>query len=250
MKKFPAICFLMVISASAPAEVSPVTANTSGVGLVRAKPDSVRVIWGVETQAKDITNARAENAQLVAACSRAIDALKITDLKVKSVSLNVEILREPYDRRDNPPAVVGYRITHILSCRAQADSAEKLADIAGKIVDAALGAGANLLQGVVFFLEDKESAQREALRKAVEDARQNAAALAKGAGMGLGELTGIQGSPSYWGYEYNYYQMNNTQTYQSAGFGGGGGEAGTALFAGELEIRCTVSASFKLVSRK
>ena len=72
-------------------------------------------------------------------------------------------------------------------------------DLAGKVLSAATGAGANQLYGLRFEIEDPSPLQVEARRAAVADARQRAERLAQLAGVKLGpaqSITEIDGGGS------------------------------------------------------
>src|SRR5439155_11669683 len=66
----------------------------------------------------------------------------------------------------------------------------KIAD-AGGLVDAAVGAGANTVDGPTLTVSDQDALYRAALKKAVEDARARAQAIAEAGGFGLGQVTTV-----------------------------------------------------------
>ena len=63
---------------------------------------------------------------------------------------------------------------------------------AGDVLDAAVGSGATSVSGVRFDLKDRAAAEREALRKAVADARGRADAAASGAGLRVDRVLRIE----------------------------------------------------------
>ena len=70
----------------------------------------------------------------------------------------------------------------------------KLAERAAAIIDAALGAGANAMGGVDFFLADPSQAQSQALTLAVQNAGDDAETMAKAAGVTLLGVISIEES--------------------------------------------------------
>jgi uncharacterized protein YggE len=66
----------------------------------------------------------------------------------------------------------------------------KIAD-AGALIDAAVGAGANTVSGPALSVSDRDARYRDALGKAVADARLKAEALAKASGVGLGPVSSV-----------------------------------------------------------
>ena len=62
---------------------------------------------------------------------------------------------------------------------------------AGALVDAAVGAGANTVDGPSLTLSDEDALYRQALERAVENARAKALALAQAGGFGVGPVTTV-----------------------------------------------------------
>src|SRR5690606_24571336 len=71
-------------------------------------------------------------------------------------------------------------------------------DSVGEIVDRAVKAGANQVQGIRFDVQDKQALQLEALKLAVQQGMGKAEAMAEAAGVTLGELVSM--SESYSSY--------------------------------------------------
>ena len=61
----------------------------------------------------------------------------------------------------------------------------------GELLDEAVNAGANSINGVTFYVDDQTAAASEARRLAVEDARTKAEELAAAAGLTLGSVLSI-----------------------------------------------------------
>jgi uncharacterized protein len=207
------------------------TINTNGVGKVRIKPDHARVFFGVQTFASGVKQARGANATTAKQVTDALKALKIPDLKMKSTNLTVELINSEGEGR--VPKILGYRVTNTFTTLVRSEDAERLGPLAARVLDTALESGANMVEQVVFFREDDREAKREALVKAVQDARANAHALAVGADRKITDVINIVGQPDF-GYMPQRMMMNSVQTAV-------GGDEGTSLMAGEQEITCTVS---------
>ena len=62
---------------------------------------------------------------------------------------------------------------------------------AGALIDAAVAAGANTVNGPTLDVSDRDARYRDALGKAVEDARAKAAALARAGGFGVGQVSSV-----------------------------------------------------------
>jgi uncharacterized protein len=163
-----------------------------GVGEVNVTPDVAHLDLAVETLAP---TARAAGEQNAAAMDRVIRALTgagvaRTDLGTRGYQLFPEYAppepmppgREMVQRE---PRIVGYRARNTLTVR--------VTDLArvGPVIDTALGAGANRMDGLRFALRDAEAAQNQAIRQATERARRTAETMAAAAGVALGEVVEI-----------------------------------------------------------
>jgi len=209
------------------------TIQTTGAGTVRVKPDHARVFFGVQTFAPTVKQARGQNATQIKQVTTSLNMLKIPNLKMKSTNMTVELVQSEGDGR--VPKILGYRVTNTFTVLVQQADADQLGPLASRVLDTALESGANLVQQIAFFREDIREAKRQALVKAVEDARGNADAMAGGAGKKVVDVIAINGQPQY---ELFDQRINNMA--QSAAPEGDS----TTLMAGEQEVSCTVSATY------
>lgn len=152
--------------------------TATGSGSVDAVPDRAHFSFGVQAQARSAAQAlAAADAQLarVVAAVRAA-GVAAADVQTEQVSLS------PRTAEDGGE-IVGYTAIGSVSVRV------RNLDRAGAIVDAAAGAGANLVYGPSLSLSGEDALYRAALRAAYADARAKAQALADAAGVRLGQLT-------------------------------------------------------------
>lgn len=211
------------------------TINTSGTFTIRAKPDSARVFFSIQTIAATVKAARQENNGKFNKVTAALQALQIDGLKMKTADVNLEPV---YHRgnNDDQPRITGYRVTHQFTVLLNNADANRLSNDAGRVLDTVLENGANIVQRIVFFKADDSALKLEAMTKAVENAVANAQALATGAGAKLTGTIALSGSPEYWG-------RGNDNVVQQAfvpALGGGGGDD-THVVAGEVIITCQVN---------
>lgn len=143
-------------------------------------PDRATVHISVQTRAPNAAAAASENAQIQQRVFAALRALGVRDEHLSTTGYNVqpEYRHEP----NREPRVVGYVVTNTVVAELQR------VDLVGRVLDAALGAGANLISGLHFFASNTEAARREALGRAIEIARQDAEVMARAAGGSLGPL--------------------------------------------------------------
>jgi uncharacterized protein len=164
-------------------DVNPVpdTVTTTGHGVLTLVPDQANVSAGVHTQAASASEALSRNGELM---NRVIAALKQaggSGLQTQQVSL--------YPQTGPDGSVTAYVADDSVSATA------KIAD-AGALVAAAVGAGANTVSGPTLAVSDRDARYRDALGKAVQDARAKAEALAKAGGFSVGQVSTVveQGS--------------------------------------------------------
>ena len=87
-----------------------------------------------------------------------------------------------YDDKLRRVVIDGYQVTNIV--QVETDRLE----LAGQIIDAGLGNGANRVAGLDFIVKDRSKAQDQALTEAVASARRQAEVAAKAAGGQVAEL--------------------------------------------------------------
>jgi len=152
------------------------TVTVTGTGVVLAVPDRAQISAGVESRAPTARGALAANA---AAMRKVLDALRARggkDVTTQTVSLSTA-----FDRNGQPDGFVASNIA----------SAETSLDGVGALIDAAVGAGANSVNGPSLSRSDAEKLYRQALERAVADAKKRAGVLAAAADRSLGAVTSI-----------------------------------------------------------
>jgi uncharacterized protein YggE len=167
--------------AGAPA---PAILSTSGLGSVTVVPDMVNVNLGVQTQGQDVSQTVRENNT---AAQAVIDAVKGQGVEPGDVqSTYFSVWSQPrYDEFGNPTSDVTYTVDHTVTVRLR-DTAKL-----GGLLQAAIDAGANNIQGVTFGVQDPTAAQDQARQLAMQDGQARAALLAQNAGLQLGRLKSV-----------------------------------------------------------
>lgn len=162
---------------------APDSVTTLGHGVVTLVPDEANVTAGVHTQAATAADALAQNSNLMIDVVAALKGAGGRDLQTQQVSL------EP--QTDANGNVQSYAADDSVS----ADAA--IAD-AGKLVDQAVAAGANNVSGPTLSVSDYAARYRDALAKAVGDAKAKAEALAQAGSFALGAVSSVseQGAPA------------------------------------------------------
>jgi hypothetical protein len=154
--------------------------TTSGRGEVRLAPDYAYVLIGVTTQASRAVEAASDNATRVAAI---IAALRATGLNEQQVRTSGYSLTQVYEYPKNaPPKLAAF------SARNGIRAEVRRLDDVGKVIDAAISAGATDISSIQFLASSIDGARRAALADAVKQARTDADIMARAAGGSLGRL--------------------------------------------------------------
>ncbi len=156
--------------------------TTIGHGDVSAVPDRATITAGVHTQAATAAEALSENAKLANAVVAALKAAGGSDLQTQQVSLSPQT--------DDSGHVTGYAADDEISASSGVATA-------GGLIDAAVGAGANTVSGPTLDISQQDDLYRQALAKAVQDARAKAEALGRAGGFVIGPVsTVVESAPA------------------------------------------------------
>jgi uncharacterized protein YggE len=185
------------------------TLSVLGTGVVTTIPDTARISAGVATQDATASDAMSANA---GAMSKVIDALKKAGVSSKDLQTEFVSVEPRYD--DVGRTVVGYTASNSVSAVVR-----KLSHVGG-VIDAAVAAGANNVSGPSLARDDQDDLYRDALGKAVADARAKASALARAAGVTLGAVQSLTENPPLGGGPITFAalaQRDSVQTPIEAG---------------------------------
>jgi hypothetical protein len=170
------------------ASAVPDSITVTGVGSVEAVPDEAQMSFGVETRRPTARAAVAANAEEMRKVINALRQAGGRELATQWVSVY------PVSNGEDG-TIDGYSASNSVSATSDVEDAPAL-------IDAAAEAGANQVSGPGLSSSNAEALYRQALGKAVAEARARAEVLAKAAGRSLGEVTaivegGAQPSPLY-----------------------------------------------------
>ncbi len=155
--------------------------TVSGTGTVSAVPTQAGFDFGVSTRAKTAQQALADDSAQMRKLIAALEAAGVpaSSLQTSSVSL------EPVTSGDDS-AIVGYSASNTVSATVSELSK------AGAIVDAAVAAGANQVDGPNLTVADQRAQYDQALKAAVADARAKAQVLAAAGGLRVGSVGSVE----------------------------------------------------------
>jgi uncharacterized protein YggE len=216
----------------------PRTVTTSGLGVAMAEPDQATVRLGVEVQADTAIDAFDQaNEQTQALIDALLDAgIAEENIQTRVVRL-VPVFGPAEDVTPIPDLpgvrpqgeVIGYRATNLVRVMV-----ETIEDV-GPVLDAAVEAGGNVIQGVSFGFADATEVLNQAREEAFADAMAKAMQLAELANASLGEVLSIN--------DFSRVPV----PVADIGLGGGGLEAAPVIEPGLETITVDLQVTWRLV---
>ena len=190
--------FALIVTLFAPVVLQAQDTNTpqmpglpqivvTGHGEVKVAPDRATIQIAVQTRATTATEAASQNATKQQAVLSALRALGLTNDQLSTA--NYQVYPEQRYEQGKDPVVVGYNVTNTIVADI------RRLDQVGRVIDAALAHGANMINSLQFYASNTQAARRGAIASAIEVARADAEAAARAAGGSLGLLLEINITP-------------------------------------------------------
>lgn len=208
------------------------TINVTGFGEVRVPPDVAVIRLGVETQAATAREAAEANAKTASAVSDAVKRMGIPASQIQTSWYDISPVysrEEPVPRGEapKPPQIVGYRVSNVVSVRLEG-KLERM----GEVIDTALEAGANRVDGLHFDVRNRTKALQTAIQSAVRDATLKAQAVASALKVKLGPPMVVS--------EQGAVSVVEAQVFRTAG----GFGAATPISPGTIQVTANVVIQF------
>jgi uncharacterized protein YggE len=213
------------------------TVSTSGTATTRVQPDKFSVTVGVETNGTTAQEAADVNTALVADVIAALRGLGIAEADISTSSYNVYPVYGNRPAADAcimiyptpPECLPGTEITGYVASNTVTVTLDADGDVdAGQVIDTAIEAGANTVQGAYFFLSQERQleVQEGLITEAIENARQRATVAASAVGMGIDGVKSISLNDVY--FPVFARDVSVAQ------------EGGTQILPGQQEVTMTV----------
>ncbi|WP_158814744.1 SIMPL domain-containing protein [Methylocapsa sp. S129] len=168
-------------------EAARPTIETTGESTVGARPDFATITIGEQSAAKTAQAALADNSKATAAL---IEALKGAGVEAKDIQTSDFSIRPQMSNvgrsGGEPTTIVGYSVSNRV--RATLHDLTRLGDV----LDKAVAAGANSVNGIQFGVANASILLDEARKAAFADARRKAELYAGEAGVKLGALASLE----------------------------------------------------------
>lgn len=175
------ICLcLSELAGAQSSEKSVHTMNINGTAHVQATPDKAVLVVNVSAYDKNAQVAQSKNAEIASNIARALKGLGITSKDMTTSNYSFQSVYSQEKNKTNQ--VIGYTSSNSVTITVN-DVAQT-----GRVIDAALKAGASDIGSLEFGLKDTAPFKRQAMELAIADAKEKADIIAKGLGV---KVTGI-----------------------------------------------------------
>ncbi len=238
---------------------TPSTLSIRSSSTTEVQPDMLSVSVGVETNGTTAQEAVSRNANITGQVITAIRGLGIPEDRLETSSYSVspiyEYIQPPrpcIEIYPPPPGceirqeIIGYRaintVTVTLDVLFFRIATESVPDVnAGQVIDAAVGAGANRVDSVTFFISpDRQEEIRDSLiAEAINSARQRANIAAEALQMTITGVSNAEINP----IDFPIFTVSLREA-TAAGEAADAVSAPTTILPGQQEVSTTVSVEF------
>jgi hypothetical protein len=188
---------LLAASASAPAALAQTAPRESTLvqatmlsvnaeGSSEAAPDMATISLGVSTEGATAQAALAENARRMDALIQALRRAGLAERDIQTT--NVSVYPQQQYRDGEAPRITGYQANNTVTARVRD------LDRLGRIIDAAVAAGGNTVNGVSFSHQNPDAQLDIARRNAIAEARRRAELYADALGMSVARVVAVSES--------------------------------------------------------
>lgn len=207
------------------AEGTLLTVNADGSSETR--PDMAIVNLGVTTEGQTAAAALAENARRMTALTAALRRAGIAERDIQTS--NVSVYPQQVYGEGQAPRITGYQANNSVTVKV------RRIDNTGRVIDAAVGAGGNTVNGVSFTHADPDAQLDVARRDAIAEARRRAELYASALGMRVNRIVSVSEGGGYappMPVALERFQAQDA--------------AATPVSPGEIETRVSVNVMFEL----
>lgn len=223
----------LVAAAQTPQVAVPPVQGTlltvSAEGKVEGRPDMATINLGVTTEAQTAAAALADNARRMTALTAALRRAGVAERDIQTS--NVSVSPQQQYRENEPPLTTGYQANNTVTAKVRE------IDTVGRVIDAAVGAGGNTVNGVFFSYQDPDAQLDIARRNAIAEARRRADIYARALNMSVVRVVAVQEGGGF-SPPYPVPMMARMEAQDAA--------AQTPIAPGQIETTANVSVTFEL----
>ncbi|MEB3205831.1 MAG: SIMPL domain-containing protein [Vampirovibrionales bacterium] len=162
------------------------TVTTQGSGEIKVFPDTFSLEVTIASDDASLEKARQTSTQKTTALRNALKALNLKSLQLQTMAFNLYPIYKA-TKGERLPKLLGYHVSNQLKVKAVGLSPEELADVASRVL-AIASEHASATGSLSFYLANPRPSQLKALELASQNARDQAQAMATGAGARLGNV--------------------------------------------------------------
>lgn len=210
----------------APASTQGTLLSVSAEGLSEGRPDMAIINLGVTTEGQTAAAALAENARRMTALNAALRRAGVAERDIQTS--NVSVYPQQQYVEGQQPRITGYQANNSVTAKVRA------IDNTGRVIDAAVAAGGNTVNGVSFTYADPDRELDAARRDAIQEARRRAELYANALDMRVVRIVAVQEGG---GYSPPMPMPMERMAAQ---------DASTPISPGQIETRVSVSVTFEL----
>lgn len=190
MSRLLSLFLIFMSTAALAAEDLPRTITVSGFGSVETPPDRATLMLSIMTRGQTVEALQQETADVVAKVLALAEEMDIPDSRVDTMSSTIHP-NYRYDQQRMTQELDGYMASRQM--RIVVHDLEKV----GELMERAVQTGVNQVMPPQLESSKSRDAYRDALERAVDDARLNAERLADSLGLELGDAIQITSTNSY-----------------------------------------------------
>ena len=206
--------------------------TAEGEGKVQVVPDIAEISLNITTEGTDAGQVKDDNSKKY---NEVVAFLQSKGIAETSVQTEDVYLNPKYDWSSSEQKLVGYTMTTSL----------RVSDIAidtlGELLDSAVDAGINGIQSVSYLSSSYDETYNEALKLAVENAKNKAAAIAEAGGASVGAVTGVTEHAAN-----TAARPGNVMMRAESGAAMDSAAGSMSIMPGQLEITANITASFEI----
>jgi uncharacterized protein YggE len=163
--------------------------QVQGQGKVMTVPDQVRVNVQISTRAESASDAMSQANKKTADVLAQLKGYGVDSKDIQTSRVTVTAILD-YQHNIQPPPIVGYNGVNEFSVLFKG----KLVDRVGEFLDKAVASGVTSFSGLMYESSKQRELERDALKKAADDAQARAEVLAKELDATLGRVMTISES--------------------------------------------------------
>ncbi|MGE0830933.1 MAG: SIMPL domain-containing protein [Hyphomonadaceae bacterium] len=200
--------------------------TVSAEGASEGRPDMATINLGVTTEGQTAQAALQENARRMQALTQALRRAGVAERDIQTS--NVSVYPQQQYVEGQQPRITGYQANNTVTAKV------RRIDNTGRVIDAAVAAGGNTVNGVSFSHQDPDAQLDAARRDAIAEARRRADLYASALSMRVVRVVAVSeggGRPPIMAMAMERLQA---------------ADASTPIAPGEIETRVNVSVTFEL----